>query len=85
MRSAKVSLRSNISGLSCELVFEAKTQPIQEARQVLWSGSRRIMDATRFAQFGQWTGEIKTPSGKIQRFVLREQRKNEILRVQNNG
>ena len=66
MRSAKVSLKSNISGLSCELVFEAKTQPIQEARQALWSGSRRIMDATRFAQFGQWTGEIKTPSGKIE-------------------
>ena len=66
MRSAKVSLKSNISGLSCELVFEAKTQPIQEARQVLWSGTRRVMDATRFAQFGQWTGEIKTPSGKIE-------------------
>ena len=27
----------------------------------------------------------KTPSGKIQRFVLREQRKNEILKEQNNG
>jgi acetyl-CoA synthetase len=27
----------------------------------------------------------KTPSGKIQRFVLRERRKNEILRGQNNG
>jgi len=27
----------------------------------------------------------KTPSGKIQRFVLREQRKKEILREQNNG
>ena len=27
----------------------------------------------------------KTPSGKIQRFVLREQRKNEILRNENNG
>ena len=66
MRSAKVSLKSNISGLSCELIFHAKTQPIQEARQVLWSGSRRVMDATRFAQFGQWAGEIKTPSGKIQ-------------------
>ena len=27
----------------------------------------------------------KTPSGKIQRFVLREQRRNEILRNDNNG
>ena len=33
-----------------------------------------------------YVGELpKTPSGKIQRFVLREQRKNEILRVQSNG
>ncbi len=33
-----------------------------------------------------YVGELpKTPSGKIQRFVLREQRKNEILREQNNG
>ena len=27
----------------------------------------------------------KTPSGKIQRFVLREQRRSEILREQKNG
>ena len=27
----------------------------------------------------------KTPSGKIQRFVLREQRRNEISRNENNG
>jgi acetyl-CoA synthetase len=26
----------------------------------------------------------KTPSGKIQRYVIREKRKNEILRGQNN-
>ena len=33
-----------------------------------------------------YVGELpKTPSGKIQRFLLREQRKNEILREQNNG
>ncbi len=33
-----------------------------------------------------YIGELpKTPSGKIQRFVLRERRKNEILREQNNG
>ena len=33
-----------------------------------------------------YVGELpKTPSGKIQRFVLRERRKNEILREQNNG
>ena len=33
-----------------------------------------------------YVGELpKTPSGKIQRFLLRERRKNEILREQNNG
>ena len=32
-----------------------------------------------------YVGELpKTPSGKIQRFLLRERRKDEILREQNN-
>ena len=66
MRRARISLDQNESGLSCDLTFEARTQPIQEARQTLWSGSRRTMDATRFAQFGEWQGGIEIPSGKIQ-------------------
>ena len=56
LRRARVVLDDNDTGLACDLTFTARTAPIQEARQVLWDGTRRVMDATRFAQFGSWTG-----------------------------
>lgn len=66
MRRAKVTLAENESGITCELVFSARTAAIQEARQILTSGTRRIMDATRFDQFGHWSGWVKHPEGEIQ-------------------
>ena len=65
MRKARVTLDDNQSGTSCQLDFEALTCAIQEGRQTLWRDNRRMMDATRFAQFGQWSGEIKHPDGTI--------------------
>jgi hypothetical protein len=65
MRRSRVVLEENDSGLACDLVFSARTAAIQEARQTLWSGVRRTMDATRFDQFGRWSGTIMTPDGEI--------------------
>ena len=65
MRQTRVILEQNDSGLACDLTFSARTAAIQEGRQVLWQGARRIMDATRFDQFGQWSGTIHTPEGDI--------------------
>lgn len=65
MRRARVTLDDNESGVACELEFSARTAPIQEGRQVLWQGSRRAMDATRFAQFGRWQGSIRHPDGDV--------------------
>ena len=65
MRKTRVTLDDNESGITCDLTFSARTASIQEARQVLWSGSRRIMDATRFDQFGRWQGEVHHPEGSI--------------------
>lgn len=65
MRRARVLLDDNASGLGCDLTFSARTAPIQEARQTLWSGARRVMDATRFAQFGCWSGQLRHPEGEI--------------------
>jgi hypothetical protein len=64
MRKTRVVLEENESGISCDLTFTARTASIQEARQTLWSGTRRIMDATRFDQFGRWSGIIRTPDGE---------------------
>jgi len=63
MRSARVILDDNSTGISCDLTFSARTSGIQEARQILHDGQRRIMDATRFAQFGYWDGTITHPDG----------------------
>ncbi|MEX2327811.1 MAG: hypothetical protein WD558_08760 [Pseudomonadales bacterium] len=65
MRRTRVVLDTNETGLACDLVFSTRTAAIQEARQVLWSGTRRAMDATRFDQFGRWQGRITTPDGEI--------------------
>ena len=41
--------------------------------------------AHAYPRYITYVGELpKTPSGKIQRFVLREQRKNDILRNEKN-
>jgi len=65
MRSARVVLEENASGLSCDLVFSTRTSAIQEGRQTLWLGVRRIMDCTRVDQFGRWTGVLRSPEGTI--------------------
>jgi len=65
MRRARVVLEDNDSGVTCDLTFSARTAPIQEARQTLWRGTRRTMDATRFDQFGRWSGTVKHPDGEL--------------------
>ena len=65
MRRTRVILEDNASGLACDLTFSARTASIQEQRQTLWSGSRRIMDATRFDQFGRWSGVVRHPDGEF--------------------
>jgi hypothetical protein len=65
MRRTRVVLDQNDSGITCDLTFSARTASIEEKRQTLWSGARRIMDATRFDQFGRWSGTVKSPDGEI--------------------
>jgi hypothetical protein len=65
LRRARVVLDDNDTGIACDLTFSARTSPIQEARQILWDGTRKVMDATRFAQFGRWTGTVTHPDGSL--------------------
>lgn len=66
MRRARVVLEDNPSGITCDLTFSARTAAIQEKHQTLWNGTRRVMDATRFDQFGRWQGWIRHPDGDIE-------------------
>ncbi|TVS16028.1 MAG: hypothetical protein EA417_11725 [Gammaproteobacteria bacterium] len=65
MRKARVVLDDNPSGITCDLTFSARSAAIEEKHQTLWSGARRVMDATRFDQFGRWKGWIRHPDGEI--------------------
>ena len=66
LRGTRVVLEDNDSGISCDLTFTALTAGIQEGRQTLWQGTRRAMDATRFDQFGSWSGQVRHPDGSIE-------------------
>ncbi len=66
MRRCRVIIDDNEAGVGCDLTFSARTSPIQEARQILWNRQRRWMDATRYAQFGRWTGTVSTPDGDLE-------------------
>ena len=65
LRRARVILDDNDSGVSCDVTFSARTSAIQEAHQTLWQRQRKTMDATRFAQFGRWSGTIRHPEGEL--------------------
>ena len=59
MRRVRVAIAPNETGIECDLVFDARTACIEEGRQTTRRGGRLMMDATRFAQFGRWQGEIR--------------------------
>lgn len=66
LRRARIVLDDNETGVACDLTFSARTSAIQEERQTLWTGTRRTMDVTRFAQFGRWTGTVRHPDGEFE-------------------
>lgn len=59
MRSLRLRLEANDSGLSCDLVYRMRSACVEEDRQVLKNGASVFMDVTRFTQFGCWEGEIR--------------------------
>jgi hypothetical protein len=59
MRRVRVVLEPNETGIECDLTFLARTACVEEGRQTTRRDGRIFMDATRFAQFGRWQGEIR--------------------------
>ena len=58
MKSLRVVLEPNETGLECDLRFTPRTACIEEGRQIMRGPHQVIMDATRFAQMGTWRGKI---------------------------
>jgi len=59
LQSFRLRLAPNESGLSCDLVFHARTPAEEEPRSVLYDEQRLIMHTTRFTQLGSWSGHIE--------------------------
>ena len=59
MRRLRVAVAPNETGIACDLTFLARTANVEEGRQSLRQGSRMMMDATRFDQFGRWEGQVQ--------------------------
>jgi hypothetical protein len=58
MRSCRVVIEPNETGIDCDLSFVPRTACVEEGRQTLRRGGRVMMDATRFGQFGHWEGRV---------------------------
>ncbi len=65
MRRFRLTVSPGDSDLSCELVFDARTAALEEPRFNLQHQGRALMDSTRFAQFGDWTGWVRVGSETI--------------------
>lgn len=65
MRRLRVVLEENDTGMACDLVFTARTAAVEEGRQTTRRDGRILMDATRFAQFGRWEGEIRYAGQRV--------------------
>ena len=65
MRSLRLVVEPNDSGLEGELVYTARTANVEEERQTLRMGGRRVMDATRFTQWGRWSGRLRVEGREL--------------------
>ena len=66
MREIRFRVQPNDQGIEVDLVFRARTLPVEEPRMTLRSGVRVIMDTSRFTQFGTWEGEIRAGGSRYE-------------------
>lgn len=59
MRELRVVIESNETGIAAELRFRAHTGCLEEERAPMVRDRRRVMDTTRFTQFGRWEGWLE--------------------------
>jgi hypothetical protein len=65
LRQLRLVVTGNDSGITADLLFDARHAPIEEPRFIRRNGTRLFMDYTRMTQNGGWTGTITTPAGSI--------------------
>lgn len=58
LKKLRISINDESNGISAELNFEGRFDPVQEPRMTLMNGPRVSMDSTRLTQHGRWMGKI---------------------------
>lgn len=58
LRRIRLAVGPNDFGVQADLTFDARTAVIEEPRNTIVSGARRVMDVTRLTQWGSWSGTI---------------------------
>ncbi|MDE3203866.1 MAG: hypothetical protein KGQ66_06550 [Acidobacteriota bacterium] len=58
LRTVRLTVEPNDFDLTADLMFEARTVAVEEPRNTITSGTRRVMDSTRLTQWGHWSGSI---------------------------
>ena len=58
LRRVRVRLLANDTGIECDLVFEGRSVPTEEPKNVMYDDGRLIMQNSRFTQFGRWHGHF---------------------------
>ncbi|HWP66791.1 MAG TPA: hypothetical protein VNO26_12835 [Candidatus Limnocylindria bacterium] len=59
LRTLRVRVEPNATGIEGELLFEACTEALEEPRMTTRAGGRVVLDATRLTQFGAWSGRLR--------------------------
>ncbi|MDG2050163.1 MAG: hypothetical protein P8M78_08375 [Myxococcota bacterium] len=65
MRSLRVHLAENETGLSCDLLFTARSVPHQEPKNILFDELRCVMNTSRFTQMGRWSGWFSVGGDRV--------------------
>jgi hypothetical protein len=65
LRVNRVRVDAADQGITADLTFQARTAAFSEPRQTLMDGIRPVMDVTRLAQMGHWTGTIGVPGTSL--------------------
>ncbi len=61
----RVSCDGDAHGIGFELTWQGSVPALDEQRHLLLSGDRAILDASRFAQVGTWTGQLRVDGERI--------------------
>ena len=58
LRVTRVRVDAADLGIDADVTFTARTVALEEPRQTITAGTKRVMDSTRLTQWGTWSGRI---------------------------